>query len=1053
MGQEKDAEDRLARGPGEPNAPPATASLTILVSEVVPLTGSGPASTASVSALRRLTDLAADVVEEYRGATSRSGETVTGAFEEAAGAVRAASDLQRRVRLVHRADPECRPCGVRVGIARGAVTRRGGVLEGDGVLLAGLAARRAGPAQILISRSVREAIALDPAVRCAWSGTMDEGSGPAREDLFEVLWNPDAPRVATGGGRDLPTTEPTIPETGAIASPAIPAATRDLGTALPTPPSPPAPALIARFEILAPLGSGGMGVVYKARDRETGEMVALKSLRPEVAADATTMERFKNELRLARKITHKNVCRIHDFVRSEGTAYISMELVEGETLRGVLGRFGSMSTRKGVQIARQICSGLAEAHAQGIVHRDLKPENVMIDRHGNVKLMDFGVARSLHSGITTGAGMAIGTPAYMSPEQAEGRPADGRSDVYSLGLILYEMFTGTPAFRGETPIELALKQIRERPAAPRELEADLPEYLEQTILRCLEKSPGNRFQTIAELDQALSRQTLTPWSSTPVAEMGTGEAPAAWFRGKERVLLVLGLVGLGMLAFWLDDMYPASRLRMQIGFDDAWTESRRLVRDLAQVPPATVFVGRKALVWIDGRTQDQTHPSDPTRKTHELSWEFRWKGGVPGTLSEGTLEIDHEGRLRSFRRRSLESGQGPRQEADLEAARSPAAELARSALGFDPARASVRSEKRYDTDGNSYAHFEWLASAPDERGFRTATVDLFATGVRALGTGYSHYIALPVPVHYWTDHLGALLFALLLLAVFLTRTVNVGAARLRRPLVASLVAGIFFGLVLEPLFPGLPGGEWTADVLLGLAYFLVFFFVWTAGEDTLLSRWPQKVSTWIRPRAGHWMSRAAAVSLLRGALWGLALLAWFVPLTSVASPHGWMRLRTFVLEWPHVATWSPALKSLLGNLAVSVVVAIGPIAVWMSVLRRRVRNVTALVVASALGTTFVYHPDLVNVEDFGAHMLLVFLTSLWFAWCFYETDLLGTVTALAVFDGVVEIAAMSRMAMNVALPGCLLAVVVLAAAPCFAVLSLIQAARAPEPGTPMAART
>ena len=216
-----------------------------------------------------------------------------------------------------------------------------------------------------------------------------------------------------------------------------------------------------------------MGNVYKARDRETGEIVALKLLKPEIASDQAMMDRFKNELLFARKITHKNVCRVHEFNRLGGIAYTSMEFVEGESLRSVLNRFGGLPVRKATDLVLQICSGLREAHAQGIVHRDLKPENIMIDAQGNVKIMDFGIARSMEA-VTRMTGSMVGTPAYMAPEQVAGKPVDYRTDIYSLGLILYEMFTGTAAFRADNAVAVALKQMRESPVPPHEIDPQIP---------------------------------------------------------------------------------------------------------------------------------------------------------------------------------------------------------------------------------------------------------------------------------------------------------------------------------------------------------------------------------------------------------------------------------------------------------------------------------------------------------------------------------------------------------------------------------------------------
>ena len=277
-------------------------------------------------------------------------------------------------------------------------------------------------------------------------------------------------------------------------------------------------ALSQRYDILSEAGHGNMGNVYKAKDRETGETVALKLIKPEIASDQAMTDRFKNELLFARKITHKNVCRVYEFNRLGGIAYTSMEFVEGESLRSVLSRFGGLPVRKAVDLALQICSGLKEAHAQGIVHRDLKPENVMIDAQGNVKIMDFGIARSMEGG-TRLTGAMIGTPAYMSPEQVSGKTVDYRTDIYALGLVLYEMFTGSETFRADTAVAVAMKQMQEVPTPPHDIDPNIPVYIERAILKCLEKDPAKRFQSIAELENALrsTRVTGAPVASAALA--------------------------------------------------------------------------------------------------------------------------------------------------------------------------------------------------------------------------------------------------------------------------------------------------------------------------------------------------------------------------------------------------------------------------------------------------------------------------------------------------------------------------------------------------------
>ncbi len=274
-----------------------------------------------------------------------------------------------------------------------------------------------------------------------------------------------------------------------------------------------AEALASRYEVLDPLGEGGMGMVYRVRDRETTEILALKLLRPEIARDPAMMERFKNEIRLAHRITHKNVCRIYDFNRVDDLAFFTMEYVDGESLRAYLKRAGKLAPERVIDLARQIASGLTEAHAQGVIHRDLKPENVMLGRDGLVKLLDFGIARAIESDSAT-ARTIMGTPEYMAPEQSQGKPVDQRVDLYALGLILYECLTGRRAFSGATPVEIALKQLKEKPLSPRKFLPATPAHLEAVVLRCLEKDPARRFASAAELQRALI-QSSAPAQQAP----------------------------------------------------------------------------------------------------------------------------------------------------------------------------------------------------------------------------------------------------------------------------------------------------------------------------------------------------------------------------------------------------------------------------------------------------------------------------------------------------------------------------------------------------------
>jgi len=386
-----------------------------------------------------------------------------------------------------------------------------------------------------------------------------------------------------------------------------------------------------RYTLIEEIGAGGMGQVYKAIDGSLGKTVALKLVRTRSGPHEQTSERFRRELTLAQEVTHPNVCRVYDLGEIDGTLFISMEYVEGQSLDDLIQSVGTLSTKQTIALGRQICAGLEAIHARKIVHRDLKPANIMVDRAGHAILMDFGLAYGHGQERLTGEGAILGTLAYLSPEQAVGLPTDARTDIYAIGLVLFEMLTGrrAPGDGGTAP--LALRDPGERCPPPSRFAPEVPAEMNQIVLRCLERDPARRYASTAELDAALARLAASLSSgvsagrvriSAPRGRLATAAATIVvtlalagtigWFvshrprpAGGHPVVAVLPLETVGGGA---DD-------HLGIGMADT------LIAHLAGIPSLTV-VSRVA-PGMDGNRRGQVR-----RLAHELGADYVVSGSI-----------------------------------------------------------------------------------------------------------------------------------------------------------------------------------------------------------------------------------------------------------------------------------------------------------------------------------------------------------------------------------------------------------------------------------------
>ena len=687
--------------------------------------------------------------------------------------------------------------------------------------------------------------------------------------------------------------------------------------------------LADRYRIAGLLGRGGMGEVYRADDLKLGQPVALKFLPRQLEKDAALLERFHAEVRNARQVAHPHVCRVYDIGEAGGRHFISMEFVDGEDLSTLLHRIGRLPPQKAVEVARQLCAGLAAAHDRGVLHRDLKPANVMLDGHGRARITDFGLAVRAEE---AGTAALAGTPAYMAPEQLAGGPATVQSDLYALGLVLYEVFTGKRAFEASTLAEWRRKHTEDVPPHPSFHIGDMDLAVERVILRCLEKDPARRPGSAAQVSQAL------PGGDPLAAAIAAGETPSpgmvAAAGGEGAIaprtawmllagILVLAGACLALAPFSTDmGLAPwqkspavlrdrARQIVTRLGYepspaDSAWWLSRDspVLGYLADQMPGPVWRRsiRELGVPILFQYRQSPRPLVTTTPGGRVS------ANDPALEVSGMVYLvtDSEGRLRSFRAVPPEMETAPPHAPEAFDWRPAFAEAGLDQERFQPAAPRWIPSEPFDVRAEWTGTIPQLPDTPltvSAGAFRGKLVDF-----RVLGP-WSKPERMESPPRSLTRRIGDATFgttilAMLAASIYFARR-NLRQGRGDRAGARRLAVFIFSLDVLSDFVGGRQVGDlvpWLFGSLMpGIGAALVdgasFYVVYLALEPYIRRRMPELLIGWARLLEGRFRDPRVGRDVLIGALFGAAFAlgfhvangvsAWFpFPGQTTISPFG-----------------------------------------------------------------------------------------------------------------------------------------------------------------------
>jgi predicted Ser/Thr protein kinase len=677
--------------------------------------------------------------------------------------------------------------------------------------------------------------------------------------------------------------------------------------------------LAGRYRIIALLGKGGMGEVYRADDLTLGQPVALKFLPDEAARAQGLLERFKNEVRIARRVSHPNVCRVYDVGEVEGHTFFTMEYVDGEDLASLLRRIGRLPEDKALDIARQLCAGLAAAHTKGVLHRDLKPANIMLDGRGQVVITDFGLAGVADQ--IQGAEIRSGTPAYMAPEQLAGKEVSTRSDIYSLGLVLYEVFTGRRAFAPKPGDKLSGdgNQTISRPSS---VVKDLNPVIERVILRCLETEPSARPATVLSVAAALPGgdplAAALAAGETPSPELVAASGETAGLRPRIAVAcLAAVLLGLGLITYLGIDYSALEKMRLELTPEVLTQKAREIIARLGY-PERPVDSASDLHYDADFQEyvekNDKPHPNwDAVLAARPSLLGFWYRQSPDGMLAEGfrdqmlspgiitrddpptvlsgmiNLELDPQGRLTYFQAipPQKESSSAPPTAFDWN--------LLFAAAGLDPAQFH-KADPTWNSLAASDTRMAWVGTWPGTA--RPLRVEA------AAGNGKPVFFSL---IGDWTK------------ADRVKTTEQSTGKRVQQYIAIALLLGFFFGVIRMARLNYRQGrGDREGALRLASVMFALEMLLWlsrghmVAGFDTLgpliiavstalfvsgttwmlylalepwvRRRWPQTIISWSRLLSGQFRDPLVGRDILFGVMLGVVWIL-IIQIRSIVLLH------------------------------------------------------------------------------------------------------------------------------------------------------------------------